>query len=201
MGEIFTDMTGELIYVELKTGYGDNGPAWIGNGFYNRTRKTVYFNGHVFCRRQGISGNHIDLETGEEYWISGVKKNGTDRHWAGSGIIEIDESVIEEYLAMRGLTSLTKGKYATVKLDNEPAKEISKELENPKPGEGFDESIRFKDISDLMDAELDELIDYYEGQDLTLTYKKTRKEIIDKLNKLIETREIRQSKDSAQQGE
>ena len=201
MGEIFTDMTGELIYVELKTGYGDNGPAWIGKGFYNRTRKTVYFNGHVFCRRQGISGNHIDLETGEEYWISGVKKNGTDRHWAGSGVIEIDESVIEEYLALRGLTGLTKGKYVTVKLDNEQAKEISKELENRKPGEGFDESIRFKDISDLMDAELNELIDYYEGQDLTLTYKKTRKVFIDKFNKLIETREIRQSKDSTQQGE
>ena len=93
----------------------------------------------------------------------GVKENGTDRHRAGSGVIEIDESVIEEYLALRGLPGLTKGKYATVKLDNEPAKEISKELENRKPSEGFDESRRFKEISDLMDAELNDLIDYYEG--------------------------------------
>jgi hypothetical protein len=190
-------MTAELIYVELKTGYSDNGPAWIGNGFYNRTRKTVYFNGHVFCRSQGISGNHIDLETGEEYWISGVKKKGTDRHWAGSGTIEIDESVVEEYLTLRGLTSLTKGKYAIVQLVNEPAKKISKELENRKPSAGFDESLRFKDISDLTDSELNELIDYYEGQDLTSTYKKARKEFIEKLNKLIETREIRQSRNSA----
>lgn len=197
-GAIFTDMTTELIYVELKTGYSDNGPAWIGNGFYNRTRKTIYFDGHVFCRSQGISGNHIDLETGQEYWISGVKKKGTDRHWSGSGTIEIDESVVEEYIALRGLTSLTKGKYVIVKLDNEPAKGISKELENRKPSEGFDESLRFKDISDLTDLELSELIDYYEGKDLTLTYKKTRKEFIDKLNKLIEIREIRKSKNSAQ---
>lgn len=191
-------MTAELIYVELKTGYSNNGPAWIGNGFYNRTRKTVYFNGRAFCRSQGISGNHIDMETGEEYWISGVKKKGTDRHWAGSGTIEIDESVVEEYLTLRGLTSLTKGKYVIVKLENEPAKQISKELENRKTSAGFDESLRFKDISDLTDSELNELIGYYEGQDLTLTYKKARKEFIDKLNKLIETREIRQSKNSAQ---
>lgn len=61
LGAIFTDMKAELIYVELKTGYSDNGPAWIGNGFYNRTRKTVYFNGQVLCRSQGISSNHIDL--------------------------------------------------------------------------------------------------------------------------------------------
>ena len=164
-------MKAELIYVELKTGYRDNGPAWIGNGFYNRTRKTVYFNGNVFCRIQGISGNHIDLETGEEYWISGVKKKGTDRHSAGTGIIEIDESVISEYLALRGLTSLTKGKYVIVNLDNEPAKETSKEFENQRSTDDFDESVRFKEITDLTDKELSELIDYYENVDLSSFYK------------------------------
>ncbi|HEY8936779.1 MAG TPA: hypothetical protein VIM65_16230 [Cyclobacteriaceae bacterium] len=87
-------MKTELIYVELKTGFSDNGPAWIGNGFYNRTRKTVYFNGQVFHRGKGILSNHFDLESGDEYWISGVKKNGTDRHWAGSGMIKIDKSVV-----------------------------------------------------------------------------------------------------------
>jgi hypothetical protein len=38
------------------------------------------------------------IETREEYWISGPKKNGEDRHWAGSGKVEIDEDVREEYL-------------------------------------------------------------------------------------------------------
>jgi hypothetical protein len=190
----FTDMKAELTYVELKTGYNDNGPAWIGNGFYNRTRKTVYFNGQVFCRSQSVSGNHIDLETGEAYWISGIKKNGTDRHWAGAGTIEIDESVVDEYLRLRDLTGLRKGKYIIVKFDNEPAKEISKELENQRPDEGFDESLRFKEISNLTDLELNELIAYYEGLDLSSTHKKNRKGFIDKLNELIDTKEARQAK-------
>ncbi len=187
-------MKAELIYVELKTGYSDNGPAWIGNGFYNRTRKTVYFNGNVLCRSKGISGNHFDLETGEEYWISGVKKNGSDRHSAGAGTIEIDESVIGEYLTLRGLTSLTKGKYVIVNLDNEPAKENSKELENQKSTEGFDESLRFKEITDLTDKELSELITYYENLDLSSFYKKNRKGYSEKLNALREAKEIREVK-------
>ena len=185
-------MKAELIYVELKTGHSDNGPAWIGNGFYNRTRKTVYFNGNVLCMSQGTSGNHIDLETGEKYWISGVKKNGTDRHPAGSGSIEIDESVVDEYLALRGLTSLAKGKYVVVKLDNEPAKETSQELENQKPTEDFDESLRFKEITDLTDDELTGLIDYYDSLDLSSFYKKNRKGYIEKLNALRKARETRQ---------
>jgi hypothetical protein len=148
----------------------------------------------VLCRSQGIAGNHIDLETREEYWVSGVKKNGTDRHWAGGGTIQIDENVVDEYLMWRGLTSLTNGKYVVVKLDNEPAKETSKKLENRKPIEDFDESLRFKEISDLTDKELDDLIDYYESLDLPLLYKKNRKEYIDKLNTLRQTKETREAK-------
>lgn len=192
-------MKAKLIYVELKSGYSDNGPAWIGNGFYNRTRKTVYFNGQVFCRSQSTYGNHIDLETREEYWISGVKKKGTDRHWAGSGIIKIDQSVIAEYLALRGLASLTKGKYEIVTLDNEPATETSKQLENSKSADVFNDSLRFKENSDLTNTELNELIDYYDNLDMTLIHKKARKEYIDRINELKELKKIREVKNSAQQ--
>jgi hypothetical protein len=187
-------MKAELIYVELKTGYSDNGTAWIGNGFFNRTRKTIYFNGQVFCRSQGISSNHIDLETRDEYWISRVKKNGTDRHWAGTGTIKIDESVIDDYLVLRGLTSLTKGKYEIVVLDNTPAKETSRELENLKSYDGFDDSLRFKEISGLSDNELDELIGYYDTLNLTSIHKKARKGYVDKINELKELKKIREAK-------
>ena len=125
-------MRSEIIYVELKTGYNDNGPAWIGKGVFNRTGQTVYFNGQVLKRGQGISANHFDLRTGEEYWISGVKKRGGDRHWAGSGKIEIDENILDEYLALRGLMSLPKNRYVIASLNNLPAKETSRELENQK---------------------------------------------------------------------
>ena len=90
-----------LRYVELKTGYNDNGPAWIGYVQMSRSGRTVYFNGKAFRRStRGASGNYYDLETGDKYWISGVKKRGRDRHWAGSGKITIEASAVEEYLSV-----------------------------------------------------------------------------------------------------
>lgn len=64
--------------------------------------------------RGQVTGNYIDVETGEEYWISGVKKNGTGRHWAGSGPIYIDKDVVEEYLLIRGLEKLDPKQYLLI---------------------------------------------------------------------------------------
>lgn len=91
-----------ILYIELKSGYSDDGPAWIGRVKYSKTGQTVYFNNKGFKKHAGISGNYIDVETGEEYWISGVKKNGEDRHWAGSGKVMIDRKIIDEYLIITG---------------------------------------------------------------------------------------------------
>ena len=50
-------------------------------------------------RRGAAGGNYIDTETGESFWISGVKMNGEDRHWAGSGKVLIEAAAVTEYLA------------------------------------------------------------------------------------------------------
>jgi hypothetical protein len=91
-----------ILYIELKSGYSDGGPAWIGRVKYSKTGLTIYFNNKGFQKYAGISGNYIDVETGEEYWISGVKKNGEDRHWAGFGKVMIDRKIIVEYLTITG---------------------------------------------------------------------------------------------------
>ena len=98
-------------YIELKTGHNDDGPAWIGKVKISRSGNTVYFNDHAFQKYNGISGNFIDVESGEEYWISGVKKNGTDRHWAGKGKIIIDSKIIPEYLEIVGDKEIDKKKF------------------------------------------------------------------------------------------
>lgn len=97
-----------LRYIELKSGFGDKGPAWIGRVILSRSKTTVYFNGRALkkTRGGGISGNYFDIETGEEYWVSGIKKNGKDRHWAGSGPVLIEKEAVEEYLLIRGLSEL-----------------------------------------------------------------------------------------------
>jgi len=38
------------------------------------------------------------METGESFWVSGVKKNGEDRHWAGSGKVLIEAAAVSDYL-------------------------------------------------------------------------------------------------------
>ena len=49
-------------------------------------------------RRGESGGNYIDMVTGESLWVSGVKKNGEDRHWAGSGKVLIEAAAVFDYL-------------------------------------------------------------------------------------------------------
>lgn len=36
--------------------------------------KTIYFNDHAFQKAIGGSSNYIDVENGDRYWITGLKK-------------------------------------------------------------------------------------------------------------------------------
>ncbi|MFT3951315.1 MAG: mannose-1-phosphate guanylyltransferase [Oscillospiraceae bacterium] len=102
----------EIMYIELKSGYSDNGPAWIGRVKYSKSGQTVYFNDRAFCKGSGhYYGNYTDAETGEAYWISGVKQNGGDRHWAGSGKITVQRLAAAEYMELVGLSALDPRRY------------------------------------------------------------------------------------------
>ena len=92
------------MYVELKSGFGGSGPAWIGWVEFSKTGRSIYYRGRRLQRLEGggVSGNFFDVDTGDEYWVSGVKKNGQDRHWAGSGPVEIDPDALEEHRRLTG---------------------------------------------------------------------------------------------------
>jgi hypothetical protein len=98
-------------YIELKTGHSHNGPAWIARVAVSRTGQTLYFSDKALHRGGGqlISGNYFDSSNRDEYWVSGVKKNGGDRHWAGSGHIAIEASAVTEYLEEVGIAVLPRG--------------------------------------------------------------------------------------------
>ena len=120
-------MKSEIRYIELKTGYADNGPAWIGSVKLSKSGSTVYFNNNAFCKCKGVSGNYYDVETYEEYWISGVKKDGSDRHWAGNGKVYIEKDVVADYLAITGQQSLNQRLYEIVDIPKEyPVDRINK---------------------------------------------------------------------------
>ena len=60
-------MIKDLMYIELKTGYSDDGPAWIGYVKTSKTKKTIYFNDHAFQKYNGGYSNYVDIENGDEY--------------------------------------------------------------------------------------------------------------------------------------
>jgi hypothetical protein len=76
-----------------------DGPAWIGWVSFSKTGRTAYYRDLTLRRipRGGVSGNHEDVETGIEYWLSGPKQNRRDRHRYGRGPVEIDDDARDEY--------------------------------------------------------------------------------------------------------
>jgi hypothetical protein len=93
-------------YIELKSDHGDRGPAWIAEVETSRSGSTVYFDGRALKRCAGISGNHVDADTGEEFWVSGVKLDGHDRHPCGGGVVWIEAHLVEAWLALTGRSAL-----------------------------------------------------------------------------------------------
>ena len=95
-------------YIELKTGHSDNGPAWIARIAVSRSGQTIYFSDKALRKGGGqlVSGNYFDISNGDEYWVSGVKKKGGDRHGAASGNVAIEASVVAEYLEEAGVAVL-----------------------------------------------------------------------------------------------
>lgn len=132
-----------LRYVELKSGHSDKGPAWIGYVEQSKSGRTLYFNGRGLRKLKGqrrgeSGGNYIDMETGESFWVSGVKKNGQDRHWAGSGKVLIEAAAVTEYLATIKATALdTRSCEITHSIRKTDIERLSK-LANS-PGKGWQE--------------------------------------------------------------
>ncbi len=126
-------MKPELKYVELKTGFSDNGPAWVGMVDFSKSKQTVYFNGKALknLNGKGTSGNYFDVETGEEYWVSGIKKDGTNRLSTGIGKIMIDRKCTALYLKKVGFHKLNKNQFELIEIKPTNKARFTK-LENKK---------------------------------------------------------------------
>ncbi len=87
------------MYIENKDGDIDGADARIGWVKFSKSGYSVYYRGRVLKRIKGggVAGNHFDEQTGEEYWVSGIKKQGTNAHWSQSTCIIVDKDAKEEY--------------------------------------------------------------------------------------------------------
>jgi hypothetical protein len=76
-----------------------HGSAWIGRVTFSRTGATLNYRDQSFqsLKGSGFKANYYDVKTGEQYWISGPRRDGADRLYKSDWPVEIDEDVREEY--------------------------------------------------------------------------------------------------------
>lgn len=94
-------MARRLMFVQLKTGYdADCGPSRIGWLTFNRTWKTARYEGRELRRTRGLSdANFVDVVTGETFWLSGPKRDGTDTRY-GPRTTVVDDDARSAYEAL-----------------------------------------------------------------------------------------------------
>src|SRR5690348_7508578 len=91
-------MKSRIMYIEGKSASLD-GPARIGRVTFSKTGLTIRYKGKEFQRTTfPLKANYFDVATGDDYWISGPRRDGRDRLY-GDLIRseEIDADVWDEY--------------------------------------------------------------------------------------------------------
>ena len=91
-------MTTRIMYIERKAGE-LTGSARIGRVTFSKNRKTLFYRGNQFrsLHGRGFKANFYEVESKEEYWISGCRQDGQDRLYGERRPVEIDDDVREEY--------------------------------------------------------------------------------------------------------
>jgi len=85
------------MYIERKNELNSD-DARIGRVHMSKTQATLYYNDMVFkSLKGGYKANYYDVQSGEKFWISGCKRDGTDRLYVSSKPVWIDPDVREEY--------------------------------------------------------------------------------------------------------
>ena len=89
-------MKPRIMYIESKSD-GLTGPARIGRVTFSKTGRTIYYRGKTFrsLKGDGFKANYYDVETGDQHWISGPRRDGNDCLYPG--VVEVDEDVRDEY--------------------------------------------------------------------------------------------------------
>jgi hypothetical protein len=84
-----------LRYIELKSGYSDNGPAWIGFAEFSKSGQTIYFNGQAFrsIGGSGIAGNFVDVERVTNTGFLALKKTAK----TGIGKVQVKLKLTERW--------------------------------------------------------------------------------------------------------
>ena len=90
-----------IMYIENKSaGTGLEGPARIGRVYFSKSGKSLYYRGMKLASLKGsgiLKANYFDVESGDQYWISGPRKDRNDGLYGGSNGAIIDADIADEY--------------------------------------------------------------------------------------------------------
>jgi hypothetical protein len=90
-----------IMYIESKAG-GLDGPGRIGWVEFSKTKRSYRYASRLLHRCPGYKYNCVDEETGDEYWVSGPKRDGSDKLYGG--VVEIDDDArVEYWTSIRGM--------------------------------------------------------------------------------------------------
>lgn len=98
-------MRDRIMYIEDES-QGLSGPARIARVSFSKTGRTLYYAGRTFqsLKGAGFKANYYDVDNGEQFWISGPRRDGADRLYGEPVPVEIDADVRGEYWTeIRGL--------------------------------------------------------------------------------------------------
>ena len=92
------------MYLELKTGHDNDGPARIGWVTLSKTGRTLTYQGLSLEKLVdgGSDGNFQDSSTGDQYWVSSVKRQRHIRPTAGTGPLTVDDDAADEFTRLTG---------------------------------------------------------------------------------------------------
>ena len=88
-----------VMYVENKDGDIEGVSARIGWVTFSKTGISVKYRGKTLRRSKGrpVNGNFFDVDTNETYWVSGIKRNGSNQHPCERISVQVDGDAREEY--------------------------------------------------------------------------------------------------------
>jgi hypothetical protein len=113
-------MRTRIMYIEDKSG-GLNGPCRIGRVSFSKTGATLRYAGRAFqsLSGSGFKANYFDVESGQHFWISGPRRDGSDGLYGRvTQAVDVDPDVADAYWTdIRG-----------VKAPTDPASPVMKQL-------------------------------------------------------------------------
>ncbi|MEM1160419.1 MAG: 1-deoxy-D-xylulose-5-phosphate synthase [Pseudomonadota bacterium] len=91
------------MYIEDKS-EGLEGPARIGRVYFSKSGKTLYYRGLTFQRLKGsgFKANYFETGSGDQFWISGPRKDRNNRLYGGNRGVVVDDDARAEYLSLMG---------------------------------------------------------------------------------------------------